>query len=289
MHYQVSRNGQMYGPYTLEDLERYVASGNVLPTDLTKSETMPEWLPVAQVLGRSAAPQAAPPPATTMSAAPAFAPANTGAHNPPEFPAPTQPAYTQPAYTQPAYAQPAYAQPAYVQPGYAQLAASPYPDAPNLHWGLLLLIGFLFNLFFIIWDFVQAAWLKKVAPASTALANYITAWVLMLLAVVVAIASGVSFATSQASNQSGNVTPGAGVIVALLIAGLIYLGGLVMYIVARFAERAALEQHFNGPEPVGLKLSGVMTFFFGSLYFQYHLNRINALKQAARMGVRAPY
>ena len=27
MPYQVSRNGQMYGPYTLEDLQRYVASG----------------------------------------------------------------------------------------------------------------------------------------------------------------------------------------------------------------------------------------------------------------------
>ena len=31
MQYHVSRNGQTYGPYTLEDLQRYVASGNVLP------------------------------------------------------------------------------------------------------------------------------------------------------------------------------------------------------------------------------------------------------------------
>ena len=38
MTYQVLRNGQMYGPYTLEDLQRYVASGNVLPTDMAKSE-----------------------------------------------------------------------------------------------------------------------------------------------------------------------------------------------------------------------------------------------------------
>ena len=47
MTYQVSRNGQMYGPYTLEDLQRYVASGNILPTDMAKSEEMPDWLPVA--------------------------------------------------------------------------------------------------------------------------------------------------------------------------------------------------------------------------------------------------
>ena|ERR1700678_1114795 len=51
MTYQVSRNGQLYGPYTLEDLQRYVASGNVLPSDMAKSEEMPDWLPVAQILG----------------------------------------------------------------------------------------------------------------------------------------------------------------------------------------------------------------------------------------------
>jgi hypothetical protein len=50
MTYQVSRNGQMYGPYTLEDLQRYVASGNILSTDMAKSEEMPDWLPVAQIL-----------------------------------------------------------------------------------------------------------------------------------------------------------------------------------------------------------------------------------------------
>jgi hypothetical protein len=43
-----------------------------------------------------------------------------------------------------------------------------------------------------------------------------------------------------------------------------------------------MEQHFNGPEPIGLSLSGVMTFFFGMLYFQYHFTRINELKRLAR-------
>ncbi len=54
MLYHVTRNGQNYGPYTLEDLQRYVASGNVLPTDLAKSDEMAEWVPVSQVLGSSA-------------------------------------------------------------------------------------------------------------------------------------------------------------------------------------------------------------------------------------------
>ena len=46
MPYTVSRNGQTYGPYTLEDLQRYVASGNVLLTDMARSDEMPDWLPV---------------------------------------------------------------------------------------------------------------------------------------------------------------------------------------------------------------------------------------------------
>src|ERR1700722_12141517 len=59
MTYQVSRNGQMYGPYALDDLKRYVASGNILPTDLAKSEEMPEWVPVSQILGTSSVPREA--------------------------------------------------------------------------------------------------------------------------------------------------------------------------------------------------------------------------------------
>ena len=61
MHYQISRNGQEYGPYTLEDLQRYLTSGNVLPTDLAKGETMTEWVTVADLLaGRAAVASALP-------------------------------------------------------------------------------------------------------------------------------------------------------------------------------------------------------------------------------------
>ena len=42
MPYQVSREVQLYGPYTSDDLQRYVSSADVLPTDLAKSEDMPD-------------------------------------------------------------------------------------------------------------------------------------------------------------------------------------------------------------------------------------------------------
>jgi ubiquitin-protein ligase len=54
MRYYVQRGLNEYGPYTLADLQRYIAQGNILLTDLTRSEGMSEWVPVAQVIGNIA-------------------------------------------------------------------------------------------------------------------------------------------------------------------------------------------------------------------------------------------
>jgi len=89
MNYWVSRGGQQYGPYSLVDLQRYVASGNIMATDLARSESMSQWLPVSQILsggGDPAQPAAAElpqPPAPAQSAA---APQSYG----------VQPIYSQP-------------------------------------------------------------------------------------------------------------------------------------------------------------------------------------------------
>ncbi len=128
MPYQVSRNGQTYGPYTLEDLQRYVASGNIASTDLAKSEDMPDWIPVSQILN---------------------------------IPAPSSIA----------------GQP-YTPPANYQAPAIPYPDPPNLHWGIVLLIDFFTcGIFQIVWNIVIAAWAKKVDPSSKALLFFIIATV----------------------------------------------------------------------------------------------------------------
>lgn len=51
MNYMLMRDGQQFGPYTLADLQRYVASGNVLVSDLVKSEGMENWVPLSEVIG----------------------------------------------------------------------------------------------------------------------------------------------------------------------------------------------------------------------------------------------
>jgi hypothetical protein len=219
MTYQVSRNGQMYGPYTLEDLQRYVASGNVLPTDLAKSEDMPDWLPVAQILGTATAPTA------TIPVTPA-------------------------AYPQ--------------QPGVA------YPDPPNLNWGLELLFSFLTcGIFVVVWNLIIASWANRVQPASKALMYYIIATVLIVLHLGGSWGIFIAVAHHHEYHRS-------------VLGSLLWLASWVIRLIARFTLRDTLEQHFNGPEPLGLRLSAVMTFFFGGIYFQYKLNEINQQKAALR-------
>jgi hypothetical protein len=225
MLYHVSRNGQNYGPYTLEDLQRYVASGNVLATDLAKSDEMPEWVPVSQVLGAS------------MPAAPVAA-----------------------------YAAAAPAYPA---------VALAYPDPPNLHWALVLLLGFFTSgLFVLVWAFVQAAWMRKVDPRSKAVSYYIAGTVAYVTMIVALFAMVISI-------SRGNGTPSAGMAVLFLVCAL---ANVVLFLMAIFTMRSDMEAHFNGPEPIGLRLSGIMTFFFSVYYFQYHFTRINDIKSAARYG-----
>jgi hypothetical protein len=224
MPYHVSRNGQVYGPYSLADLQRYVASGNVLLADLAKSEDMPEWLPVSQVLAVQA------------------------------------PAH---AYI-----------PGSLQPGYPPPGAA-YPNPPDLAWGLVLLFSILTcSIFSIIWNLVLAAWFNKVQPASKILLYYIVATVFIV------VQSGVS-QHHQIAHHTNLFSIGmlwewrqrVGYSLLALITWIIRL-------IARFNFRSALEQHYNTVEPIGLHLNGVMTFFFGGLYFQYHLNRINEIKRA---------
>src|SRR6266478_6955473 len=73
MNYFIKRDLQEYGPYTLSELQRYVASGNVLLTDLCRSEGLSDWVPVSQVIGNIPVPVAAPAPTAASAAAAAAA------------------------------------------------------------------------------------------------------------------------------------------------------------------------------------------------------------------------
>jgi hypothetical protein len=228
MHYHVSRGGQTYGPYTLADLQRYVASGHILLTDLAKSEEMTEWVSVGQILN----------PVESQAAAPAAF-------------VPVQP---QVAGGAAGYSDPVNA----------------YPDPPNLHWGLVLLFDFLtFGLFQIVWNFVMAAWLKRVQRNSNTVLFYALGYATFILY------GGMLFPVFLGAMHHAMFAPSLG------LRG-IGLASWILRLVARYSFKAGLEEHFNRLEPIGYHMNGFLLFFFGGLFIQSELNRINEIKQAIR-------
>jgi hypothetical protein len=213
MNYFVKRDTQEYGPYTLAELQQYTASGNVLLTDLCRSEGMPDWAPVSQVIGNIPVPVAG-----------TVAPASPGA--PP---------------------------------------VSAYPPPPSLHWAIVLLLGVVTcGIFAWVWVLVEAAWMKKAAPASKALLLYGISVGLILFATVLAVSR------QFISPMTATFQP------------LVNLGGWVLWLVASFSLKNSIEEHFSTADPIpsAMGLSGVMTFFFNVYYFQYHFTKVNEYKKA---------
>jgi GYF domain 2 len=146
--------------------------------------------------------------------------------------------------------------------------APEYPDPPNLHWALVLLFGVIScGLFISVWDLVQAAWMNKVTPQSKAIYYYAIAMGLLMTLFTLSFLAGL--------NHTHNP-----------LASLVQLANLVMILIGRYSLKSSLEEHYNSAEPMGLLLSGVMTFFFGCIYFQYHLNDIVRRKNLDRLDLQ---
>lgn len=58
--YLVQRQGQQFGPYTLEVLRRYVAEQRVSLSDFAWAQGMPSWVRVSQIIGSVSNPMRAP-------------------------------------------------------------------------------------------------------------------------------------------------------------------------------------------------------------------------------------
>jgi hypothetical protein len=134
---------------------------------------------------------------------------------------------------------------------------------PNLHWALLLVLVLLTRqLFNWIWAFVLANWARRLSGSNTSM-------VLVAMYPGGFIAGIVAFALSQQMRAPG----------IAVIGGCLILGGAIAYIVGIFKIKAAMEDYYNSTENIGLVLSGVMSFFFSSVYLQYHVNSIARWKK----------
>jgi uncharacterized protein DUF4339 len=180
----------------------------------------------------------------------------------------------------PAYA-PAPPQPPTAQPNYgsfgAQTVAMPAaaattgPIPPSLHWALVLIISmFTFGLFGLVWILVESSFVKRIDPRNISRALFIVAFVLDFAYVGLTM-----FAAFKGGAGDAAMVAGMGFLIMLIVA--------VCAITAIFKMRSSLVQYYNTVEPIGLKLSGVMTFFFSIYYFQHHFTRIAEWKRTGRL------
>jgi hypothetical protein len=141
MKYYIQRQLNVYGPYTLADLQRYVGQGSILPTDMTRSEGMTEWMPVSQVIGNIPIPLAAATAAGAYAGGTVYGGAGT-----------------------------VYDGSGAVY-GVQAVSALGEPAVPtDLHWALVLLIGIVTcGLFNHAWLIVESVFVRKVKPESKGL------------------------------------------------------------------------------------------------------------------------
>lgn len=140
-----------------------------------------------------------------------------------------------------------------------------------MHWLVLLIFTWVTGgLAGLVWTFRQASFVKKLDPSSKAV---------MLLAITTLgmVAQVVMYISAMRSLSSSSIATASMVI--LLLNVVIIVCGLM----AVFGMRSSIVRYYNTTEPIGLKLSGVMTFFFSILYFQYHFSRIAGWKKTGRL------
>jgi hypothetical protein len=233
LKYYIQRQLNEYGPYTLADLQRYVAQGSIQLADLTRSEGMTDWVPVSQVIGNIPIPLAAGTAAGAYSGGTVYGGGTVYDGSTTGF-------------------------------GVQAVPMQGSPIVPtDFLWGLVLLIGvFTCGLFNYAWLIVEAAFVRKLKAESKGL-------LFIILATAVLIGGGFINGVIAAMNHGEQSPFGA----------LITIAGAVLYLVGVFQMKSDLEDYYNSTEPINLRLSGVMVFFFNVYYFQHHFSRIAQWKK----------
>ncbi len=237
--YWLARDGQQYGPFSIEEIRQQAAQGQTQPSDLVWTEGMAEWEPLAKVAGTR--PVAPPPPPTPspLVATPSPKPV-----------------------------------PSYVAPP-AVAVADTTLQPPSMAWWLVLILCMLTcGIFAWVWCLKEASFAKKLDPRTNA-------WMLMLIAVIgYVLAIPFYIGVIVVDDTSVKVILG-------IIELLCYMAGAILYVVGAFQIRNVMVNHYTTVEPIGLKMSGAMTFFFHIFYIQYHYERIAKWKRTGSLQPQA--
>jgi GYF domain 2 len=135
------------------------------------------------------------------------------------------------------------------------------PLPPNLHWSIVLILGVLTRqLFNMVWALIQANWARRLSGDNTPL-------VLVAMYPAGMVAGILTIAVNRGHGG------------AAALGSLFMLGGAIIYLFGMFSIKSAMEQYYTTTENIGLQLSGVMTFFFSTVYLQYQINSIARWKK----------
>ncbi len=152
-----------------------------------------------------------------------------------------------------------------------------YPAPPEVPWGVLFGLIAAVNLacrFFLhtaaasffpalvmsTWALYLCSFLRTLNPKAASLYWVIGSW----------LCYGVLIFLYLLPQRTALIN--LGILVYVLLAAA---SGLVSIYVIRYE----LMKHYNEVEPCGLKLGGIMTFFFSYIYFQYYLCGIAEMKR----------
>jgi hypothetical protein len=139
-------------------------------------------------------------------------------------------------------------------------AVQTVPLPLNIHWVVLLLLEIVtLNIFNFVWALYLANWARKLDGDNKPL-------------VLIAMYPAGFIAAVFAATNGGQA-----------ISGLLRIAGLIAYIIGIFSIKSAMEIYYNSVEKYGLTLTGGMTFFFSTLYLQYHINQIAKWKKAVTL------
>ena len=159
-----------------------------------------------------------------------------------------------------------------------------YPDPPNLHWALLLLL--LWGISFIVSFLSTELALTRYANLIDSIVG--DAWIFYICL----------FMKRLNDNAKSYIWGDISIVLQLLVATLgtftptnlnigirtiLLLTLSITSLVTIFTIQGEIERHYNNDEPdYPVVLSGVMTFFFSFIYFQYQFNDINRRKRQDR-------
>jgi hypothetical protein len=174
--------------------------------------------------------------------------------------------------------------PPFAPPAAAVIAPAPFsgagPIPSSMHWFVVMLLGSLtMGIFAIVWAFKIAGFVKKISPHRNGRGLL---FAILALDLLYMLFFGLVIVAIHTGHWDRRVLPNAQDTVTA-IGFLLAIVESVMAISAFFRMRRVMLDYYNSTEPIRLRLSGAMTFFFSIYYLQYHLRRIAIWKKTGQL------